>query len=354
MSGFLHDSIEKWLSRKVPLRGSQNCFDYPVVLSTDIGLKRSQNQDRVAMLKIGAPSGSPDSALVAVVVADGMGGMLDGDKCADVAVSTFFSSLVRYNLYNFGSRIRMSFLEANDRVNAYAKGSGGATFTAFIINAEGRSIIAHVGDSRVYEFGGGEKTKRLTVDDSLEEAVGGHGRDLLQFMGMGEGISPHIIEVSPSVRSLAITSDGVHYVDSKTFEDVLFFAPDIKSAVERVSALSRWCGGPDNASVAMIDVLSLMSKVCEPTDDSVQVWDAFGQAFFDNPSVALGSLANLKTQLKAYEKNRGVESERSQGTAKSKRPRRIRDLKTDSNSEAKVDIEIKTGTVSGDKDVGGQ
>ncbi|MFT0518005.1 PP2C family protein-serine/threonine phosphatase [Pseudomonas faucium] len=288
MQGLLNRSIEKWLSRKVPSKGSQNCFEIPVVLNTDIGLKRSQNQDRVAMIRVGPMGGARSSSLVAIAVADGMGGMQNGDKCADLAVSSFFNALVRYRNYNLASRLRMSFGESNDVVNTFAGGKGGATLTVVAVDGSGRAIISHVGDTRVYSFGGGKKTSRLTVDDSLEEVVGGHGRDLLQFVGMGEGISPHLVDIPTDSVNLAITTDGIHYVNAEALDDVLYHSPDVKTASERIAALSRWCGSPDNASSALMEFPPIINFVLAAEENAIEMWDAFGHSSFSEIRVEYG------------------------------------------------------------------
>jgi len=89
------EKIEAWLSRRAPERALNQCFGLSAVLATDIGLERTENKDRVAALKINSrsPNGRP---LIAVVVADGMGGMRDGAKCATLALSSFFYALISH------------------------------------------------------------------------------------------------------------------------------------------------------------------------------------------------------------------------------------------------------------------
>src|SRR5579871_5639257 len=77
------ETVAAWLSRPVPERAQNQCFDLPAILATDIGLKREENQDRVAALRLSAKQSS--LPIIAVVVADGMGGMRDGARCATLA-----------------------------------------------------------------------------------------------------------------------------------------------------------------------------------------------------------------------------------------------------------------------------
>jgi hypothetical protein len=43
--------VEGWLSRSVPERAINDCFGKSVALATDVGLERSENQDRVASME---------------------------------------------------------------------------------------------------------------------------------------------------------------------------------------------------------------------------------------------------------------------------------------------------------------
>lgn len=267
--------IEAWLSRAVPERAVTQCFDLPAALATDIGLQRSENQDRVAAIRINAKNTS-SRALVAIAVADGMGGMRDGAKCATLALSSFFYALNLHRGHEIERRAKEAIAHANNAVFGFAGGRGGATLSAVLLDHELRPFIVHLGDSRVYSFGGGAKVERLTTDDSLAEAVGGHGRDLLQFVGMGEGIQPHVAPISASIQQVAITTDGIHFIESATLESVLSHATGLKSASERLAAIARWCGGPDNASFALVNLQLLMQEIHIDSENGTQLWDPFG------------------------------------------------------------------------------
>jgi PPM family protein phosphatase len=269
------EKLEAWLSRTVPERALNQYFDLPAVLATDMGLQRSENQDRVGALRIGAKA-SGGRALIAIAVADGMGGLLDGGKCATLALSSFFFALILYRNHQIERRALSAISHANDVVFRFAGGKGGTTLSAVVLDNELRPLIVHLGDSRVYSFGVGAKVQRLTVDDSLAEAVGGHGRDLLQFVGMGAGMQPHVRSIPDGIRHLAITTDGIHFIESATLESILLHAVELKSASERLSAVARWCGGPDNASSALFDLPLLMQEVRRGERNGIQLWDPFG------------------------------------------------------------------------------
>lgn len=83
---------------------------------------------------------------------------------------------------------------SNKQVFDTYRGDGGSTLTAVLLDSQGTKIIVHLGDTRVYTFGAGKKVERHTTDDSLVEAVGGSGRELLQFVGMGDSMQPKITD----------------------------------------------------------------------------------------------------------------------------------------------------------------
>jgi hypothetical protein len=43
-----------------------------------------------------------------------------------------------------------------------------------------------------------------------------------------------------------------------------------------LSALARWCGGHDNASLALVDLKALSSPAARNQEGGIQVWDPFG------------------------------------------------------------------------------
>jgi serine/threonine protein phosphatase PrpC len=341
------EKIETWLSRRAPERALNQCFGLSAVLATDIGLERTENQDRVAALKINArpPNGRP---LIVVAVADGMGGMRDGAKCATLALSSFFFALISHRGDEIEKRATAAISYANSSVFSFAYGKGGATLSAVLVDHDLRPYIAHLGDSRIYSFGAGSGVKRLTTDDSLAEAVGGHGRELLQFVGMGEGMQPHIMPIPDDSKQLAITTDGIHFIESATLESVLKHSNALKAASERLSALARWCGGPDNASSALVDLPQLMQEVRNGEDTGIELWDPFGAltAMWIRPDILTaedkqaGTDAHQSTSVAKFDKPERANStpENSKRKAASKKPKQN---KKDTHPQKDIQFEIK-------------
>ncbi|MFL9951953.1 protein phosphatase 2C domain-containing protein [Paraburkholderia nemoris] len=256
-------------------------------MATDIGASREENQDRVGAMRV-YPQSRTAEPFIVVAVADGMGGMRDGAGCAARTLAVFFASMADTEIADPVRRVEFAAHQANAAVFDLYGGSGGATLSAICVALTGKAALVNVGDSRIY--GGSEKDappiQRLTVDDSLEEAVGGHGRELLQFVGMGDGLKAHVSLIKPDTQRLLITSDGIHFISHDALCDIFWKAPDIYRAAERLTAMARWCGSPDNASLAVVDLKRLRDDFGSATDASVSVWDSFSSAEFHAPSSA--------------------------------------------------------------------
>lgn len=267
------ENIQLWLSRKTPHWTQNQCCDIPLVLTSDVGLVREENQDRAAAIYTGKKSINP---LFAVAVADGMGGMRDGGLCATLALSSFFYALVYHRSLSIRDRAAEAIAHANNQVFKMYGGHGGSTLTAVLIDASGQPLVVHLGDTRIYTFGMHGKAERQTVDDSLAEAVGGSGRELLQFVGMGDSMVPKIDELPADLWYCAITTDGIHGIEEKTLSSVLKHSPDIKQAADRLSAVSNWCGGSDNATSAIFDVRALSEVLTSYESNGIRMWDVEG------------------------------------------------------------------------------
>jgi serine/threonine protein phosphatase PrpC len=351
--------VAGWLSRAVPERAVNDCFGTAVSLATDVGLQRAENQDRVAALRLISGKTSR-SRLFAAAVADGMGGMRDGGKCATLAHSAFFATLVQSGPQRLEELAMQALKSANDAVFAFSGGKGGTTFSAILMDETSRAVIVHVGDSRVYSFGHRKSVERLTVDDSLAELVGGEGRDLLQYAGMGEGIKPQVVALPDGVDLVAITTDGIHFVEAKTFEQVLVHSSTPRSASERLAALSRWCGGHDNASSAMIGIKSVAEELQTGAEPSVQLWDPFGTLttiWVKRNDDGIGEdrpkeIVKVEAPPQPIE-NRALTPERPtrapSGSGKSKQSKRARRPKKERRTKEDIQLEIEIDQSPGSK-----
>lgn len=331
------EKIEKALAqllRAPSTKLAKTLYSGSVYIGTEIGLTREENQDRVLVLN---SSGSNSvSAFCCVILVDGMGGMQDGGRCAELSLMYFVSYLIKSSTSLLAARIVDATHYANKKVYEEYRGRGGATLSAFAVDSSKKIVGVNVGDSRIYAIRD-SKLEALTTDDTLSAVYGSEGKGLIQFMGVGDGLKPHLIDVSEKDRNLFITSDGIHYVDNALLGEVFIRSPDPKSSGERALALARWLGSPDNASIIALDSHNLL----------VSLQDA---NYFDGVEV-FGTTGDMKMlildQLESLPKTSEPKSEPSRASPKS--PRNTKSKKSGKRRKPEqVEIELIPPTSESD------
>lgn len=122
---------------------------------------RKNNQDSFAHLQLAQQRGSRTNHTLFACVADGIGGISDGEKASGLVTKTSSEAFVRAwsthpeQLIEHPSDVARAITKiASQRLAiegefAHEQNRGGTTFSA-IIATEGRLGLAHIGDSRVY------------------------------------------------------------------------------------------------------------------------------------------------------------------------------------------------------------
>lgn len=325
----------RWLSQNRSPRAVRNVSEAGVILASDRGLKRDDNQDRIAAMRYSGKR----SAFLCFAVADGMGGLRDGAECAEITVAAFFDALVTMAAKAPWDRLDQAVRHANSEVYLSKGGSGGSTLSAILVESEFEIYSANIGDSRIYVERDidGNRLSRVTVDDSLEEAFGGQGRDLLQFVGIGKGLKPHIDKIEPAVRSIAITTDGIHFLESSLLESIYLRAPDRRSAADRLLALSRWFGGPDNASIAIVSPSFIMSSPEGLDGNYAEFW-----GLQDTISILLGDEAQRLVPADTVMSNKDASKRRG-----SRRQKAINAASSVKPEQLKIDVELEEKNTDG-------
>jgi len=254
---------------------------------TDVGLFRSNNEDAFVALSLtseGAPLlgdkgksclGSSDFIFA---VSDGMGGARSGEFASRIAVDRITSLLPGYFRSGVGSekgeRLVMNELfeiihaDIGLLGNSYPECLGMGTTLSLCWVMPGRMLVAHVGDSRVYRWRGGESNGllQLTEDDTRVAALQRAGeiseyearnhpaRNMLsKALGAGnQYVFPQIetVEIKPGDRFL-ICSDGV--TDGLWESGILRLMRDGADASHIVDhAVDQ--SGRDNATAIVIDI----------------------------------------------------------------------------------------------------
>lgn len=272
----LEAKLYSWI-KDMPDRGvyHKDILNNPfLAMGSDIGIKRKENQDRVSGVCVNTAASSGTS-FCTLALCDGMGGMADGAGSASVALSTFLAQMIQGRRLEIKARIWSAALAANEAVMR-RKLKGGSTLSAVTIS-NGRLYTVNIGDSRIYSVSNSGEVKRHSQDDNLKEAFGGNDEALLQYIGMGEGITPHIAEIDENFEYIFLTSDGVHNLEASMLNRL---ASNAKTPVELCSRLIKtavWTGGDDNASVAVISRVALKKYLAQDSGANIVAWSPKGE-----------------------------------------------------------------------------
>jgi PPM family protein phosphatase len=294
------EHLSEWLLRRTNVTAVRRVADLPISIGTDIGIARTDNQDRIGVLRFCDQSGKTQ---IIVALSDGMGGLDAGAICASKAIASFFSYSI-FNSHLSGEEQVLSAAQfADETVYREFKGEGGATLSALMFK-EGRDPIGiNIGDSRIYTSNGNGLIQR-SIDDTLEAHAKGPGaldnvwsNQLLQFVGMGSELEPHLIALDPVPQTIYLTSDGIHAGHQQTISRVVNVATDSGLAIKRLLELARWTGGKDNATMAAITTLDVDSFLWPHAND-FQVYDPFNEIrlIFHHHHVQTGEILNIHEQ----------------------------------------------------------
>ena len=227
---------------------------------------------------------TPRNFLVALVC-DGMGGMANGSEAAVLAGSAFLASLILDRSRPPPARMKRAVWSANKAVHDRLKGNGGTTLTAVCIESR-QVVLAHVGDSRAYIRTSGREVSQISQDDTLggilkQDRQGEDsedGRGLLQYVGMGEDLSPHIEPVIVERGDLLLlTSDGAHSLERRTFREICREAATHSDLTRRLLLVAEAVGAHDNATALTLDPHRLGSFAQPYGGTSVSVWTPSAQ-----------------------------------------------------------------------------
>ncbi len=209
-------------------------MNFLTAVHTDVGIKKSTNQDSALIMEADSDLGK----ILLAVICDGMGGLAKGEV-ASCAVVTEFSKWFENVLPSFlgsesaGNLIADSWrnvvTDMNNRISRYGKSSGislGTTVVAILFVGE-QYYIVNVGDSRAYCVF--DKLYRLTKDQTFvqremdmgrmtyEEAMNSKQRNvLLQCIGASNYVEPDFFTGTVSSGQIyMLCSDGFRHVVSE-------------------------------------------------------------------------------------------------------------------------------------------
>jgi len=258
-----------WLAE--PRQGRGTCAaGEGVALCSETSPRRMGNQDRAAYARL--PNGQ-----AVLIVADGMGGMADGERCASIAVANVLAYLLAVEAVDEWA-LSEAVKRANTAVHEAYHGVGGTTLTAIAL-AGGVACYAHAGDTRMYVLEGGT-LRQVTQDHTAlaaAEATGQAvmpaerallGAQLNRAVGIDSGLEPDIGTVGG--RAFLLSSDGLHdYVDPT---DRPAEPKQAEAWVQRLVEAAAEAGTHDDATAA---ALSTQAATRTARDEGFTIWEPY-------------------------------------------------------------------------------
>jgi len=239
-----------------------------VSAKTDIGMKRSTNQDsfRYGQLEGGA--------ITWAVVCDGMGGMAAGNVASSTAVEVISGSLENNLSPKSGASfvrnlLKSSIESANAKIysmslkNEDMRGMGTTVVAVVII--KGVAYFAHAGDSRAYYYSENELTQ-ITTDHSVvqtlvekgqlteDEAKNHPNKNIItRALGVASYIDIDFEEREVSANdTVLLCTDGLTNCIDDELIKLASSDNDFLSLAERLVELANQNGGNDNITVVAV------------------------------------------------------------------------------------------------------
>ena len=236
-----------------------------IVGLTDMGLRRSNNEDAFIVLQ--------DKWVTAV--ADGMGGAAAGEVASKIFVTVVRESFADAAVSSEEAAyqlVQQVFSVANERIIEHVANfpaDAGMGCTAELLTfVDGRYIIGHVGDSRIYLFRNGD-LRQLTRDHSLvqmhldggmitaEEArVHPKKNIVLRVVGMEQDFSLDILRGNTFAGDLfLLCSDGLSdMIDDNAILAILSSSYSLEQKASNLIESAKEAGGKDNITVVLCQV----------------------------------------------------------------------------------------------------
>ncbi len=246
-----------------------------------VGLQRDHNEDTLFALQAIYADGNHDLPFGIFIIADGMGGHLNGEVASAAAARALSEYLITHFYVSFLSGqpsteqgsiyeiLENGVTEAQNAVLQSAPG-GGTTLTAALMIGD-QVTLSHVGDSRAYFVQPDGQMTVMTHDHSLvrrlqdlgqideKEAISHPQRNVLyRALGQREPFRPDIeTHTLPASSYLMICSDGLWgSVPDDEMYRIVQTAPSPRDACQRLVDAANEAGGPDNISVILVKYVS--------------------------------------------------------------------------------------------------
>jgi PPM family protein phosphatase len=274
--------IGQLLNLLIELRNSLKTkkVQWDVASSSTVGLSthRLQNEDSYGVRQ---QQLSNAETFLLGVVADGMGGMAQGDEASKIAVEVLLGSPVPKDFKTVEQRngwLLELFQQANRSISETIR-NGGTTLSA-VLAIDSELMLAHVGDSRIYLLRNGQ-IQQISEDHSLvamkvangeiteEESLTDPERNvLLKSLGSKKSLSDGYVQNltrtidAPSMTLengdiLLLCSDGVwDLVSKQDFQEIFVGTESLQASVDKTIQLVIDRGASDNSTLLAFKVFT--------------------------------------------------------------------------------------------------
>lgn len=336
--------VADWLSRPPRASGRLDLPEMGLCLNTSLGLVREENQDRIIAVRF--RTSSEEKSFFLLGLADGMGGLKDGAGCASRALAALVTSLLTDRESPEPERLRNALRDANTAVYDVYQERGGTTLVGVLITKEAVTA-ASVGDSRLYSFSRssleqiseddsiGAELERIRPDLNRSLDIGGFGRHLTQYVGMGKGFEPHIYQKIPDGQSILLATDGIDCIPRPVLVDLISTAKGSSELSTRLVQVANWTGGKDNSSVLILSTPSAQRNgnlISKSEDSTLEFWDCFGKY-----EMQLEALPTIPRSLARQDTQFRPPAEEPQGPAEKPNTKRKR-LKPRPRGEVQISL----------------
>lgn len=257
-------------------------MNYNIAMHTDVGIKKSTNQDSVCVKQAQTDKGN----ILLAMVCDGMGGLEKGEVASATMISVFsqwfdneLPQLLAYPdpMGEVQYRWERMIKEQNQNIVEYGRLGHiqlGTTLTALLIFEDGKYLIGHVGDTRCYRITD-EQLNILTWDQTVvakevkdgiltpeQAATDPRQNVLLQCIGASRIVEPDFVrgQAMPN-ECYMLCSDGFRHIiapeeiQQNLCPGVSTDEGTMKNQLVKLIELNKERGETDNITAVLVKTL---------------------------------------------------------------------------------------------------
>lgn len=248
-------------------------FNSKIYGETNQGLVRQSNEDSFICQYIW------DDSHVLCAAIDGLGGYEGGEIAAEIARSTILKHIEDFASNKTGQLLKDAFIDANNEIIRQREARpkvaqmGCVASVGLLDLSQGILYVAHVGDSRIYQFSDGQ-LKKLTHDHSLvgyreeigemtEEAAMHHPKRNVIDRFLGEQhlsfdtdgyIEISVFPIQWNTQYLFCSDGLTDLVTGSQIARVLTTDISIEDKVKMLITKANEAGGKDNITVVIANI----------------------------------------------------------------------------------------------------